>query len=300
VTTQYLSASAVDLVKVTEYSYEGNGYLANSTDVIIRDAQTLRSSMHFEYDSKGRTVQRISKDEQGIQTEKNCYTYNNADKIIRQDVYAGTSTDISYSTMTGYDNWGNVVYTRDPEGAEHFYSYSNTNCENQFVDSKGAPVNLFTNSFYSNSILSECHTLLVGEAFINNGKAQEAYYKYDTNGNLTETKTLFPTHDYAVFSGTFDESSQTTFDIDLTGLTITDGILVISSIAVPTQETLHETHSEVGKGWLKTGTWSGKYFMADYYKCYQGDPPECFDGQTKIGPFDHCPGTPNYTGYTTG
>jgi RHS repeat-associated protein len=299
VTAQYLSASALDLVKVTEYSYEGNGYLANSTDVIIRDAQTLQSFIHFEYDSKGRAIERISKDEQGIQTGKIVYTYSNADKVIRQDVYAGTSTDISYSVITGYDNWGNVVYARGPEGAEHFYSYAHTNCENQFVDSKGAPVSLFSNTFYTNSIPSECHTLLVGEAFINNGKVQETYYKYDTHGNMIETKTLFPTRNFAVFSGTFDENGQTTFDIDLTGLTITDGILVISSIAVPTQETLYETHSEAGKGWLNTGIWSGNYFMADYLKCYQGNPPECFDGQTRIGPFEHCPGAPDYTGYTT-
>ncbi|MGD2249992.1 MAG: RHS repeat-associated core domain-containing protein, partial [Candidatus Methanofastidiosia archaeon] len=99
-----------------------------------------------------------------------------------------------------------------------------------------------------------------------------------------------------VFSGEFDENGQTVFEFDLTGKTITDGILVISSIAVPTQETFYETHSEVGKGWLNTGSWSGKYFMADYYKCYNMD---CWDGETKIGPFIHYPGTPGYTGYTT-
>jgi RHS repeat-associated protein len=116
---------------------------------------------------------------------------------------------------------------------------------------------------------------------------------------MIETKTLYPTRDYAVFSGTFDENGQTTFDIDLTGLTIADAILVISSIAVPTQETFYETHSEVGKGWLNTGSWSGKYFMANYFRCYSSNPPDCFDGSTKIGPFEHYPGTPNYTGYTT-
>jgi RHS repeat-associated protein len=109
---------------------------------------------------------------------------------------------------------------------------------------------------------------------------------------------LYPTRDYTVFSGEFDENGQTVFEFDLTGKTITDGILVISSIAVPTQETFYETHSEVGKGWLNTGSWSGKYFMADYYKCVNTDPPECWDGETKIGPFTHYPGTPGYTGYT--
>ncbi|MGC1121084.1 MAG: hypothetical protein WBA22_08315 [Candidatus Methanofastidiosia archaeon] len=255
--------------------------------------------MHFEYDSKGRTTQRISKDENGTQTEKTAYTFNNADKVIRQDVYAGISTEISYSVITGYDNSGNVVYTRNPEGAEHYYSYINTTSQNEFIDSKGQPVQLFSNQFYTNSVPSHCHTLLVGEASINSGKVTESYYKYDSNGNMIETKTLFPTRDYAVFSGTFDENGQTAFSIDLTGLAITDAILVISSIAVPTQETFYETHSEAGKGWLDTGTWSGKYFMADYFRYYSTSPPDCFDGSTKIGPFEHYPGTPNYTGYTT-
>jgi hypothetical protein len=75
------------------------------------------------------------------------------------------------------------------------------------------------------------------------------------NGNLTETKTLSPTRDYAVFSGTFTEPGQTTSEFDLTGLTMTDGILVISSIAVPTSETLYETHSEPGTGYQNTGSW---------------------------------------------
>jgi hypothetical protein len=299
VTAQYISASALDLVKITEFSYTGSGYLSESTDVLVRDSQTLKSSMHFEYDSKGRTTERISKDENGTQTEKTVFTYNNGDKVIRQDVYAGTSTEISYSAITGYDSDGNVVYTRNPEGAEHFYSYANTNSQNKFIDSKGQPVQLFSNQFYANSVPSHCHTLPVGEAFINNGKVTESYYKYDSSGNLIETKTLYPTRDYTVFSGTFDENGQTTFDIDLTGLTITDSILVISSIAVPTQETFYETHSEVGKGWLDTGSWSGKYFMAEYFRCYSTNPPDCFDGSTKIGPFEHYPGTPNYTGYTT-
>ncbi|MBU7025016.1 MAG: RHS repeat protein, partial [Theionarchaea archaeon] len=299
VTTQYISASALDLVKITEFSYAGSGYLSQSTDVLISDSQTLKSSTHFEYDSKGRTTQRISKDENGTQTEKTVYTYNNGDKVVRQNIYAGTSTEISYSVIIGYDSGGNVIYTRNPEGAEHYYSYANTNSQNQFIDSKGQPVQLFSNQFYTNSVSSDCHILLVGEAFINSEKATETYYKYDSNGNMIETKTLYPTRDYAVFSGTFDENGQTTFDIDMTGLTITDAILVISSVAVPTQETFCETHSEVGKGWLDTGTWSGKYFMADYFRCYSTNPPDCFDGSTKIGPFEHYPGTPNYTGYTT-
>ena len=74
----------------------------------------------------------------------------------------------------------------------------------------------YSNTVYSNTVPSDCHTLIVGEALSNNGKVQETYYKYDTNGNVIETKTLFPTRDYAVFSGTFNETTQTTFEFDLT------------------------------------------------------------------------------------
>ncbi|MBU7016819.1 MAG: hypothetical protein HXS44_04875, partial [Theionarchaea archaeon] len=298
VVSQSISSSAVDLVKVVEFSYEGDSNLTWSSDVLIRDAQTLQSSMHFEYDSKGRPIERISKDSQGVQTQKAVYTYSGNDQVIREDIYSGTSPEISYSTITGFDDHGNITYSREPEGSEHFYSYANTNSQNQFTDSKGVPVVLFTNQFYINSIPSDCHTLLVGQAFINNGKVAETYYKYDISGNHIETKTLSPTRDYAAFSGVFDETGQNTFEFDLTGLTITDGIIVISSIAVPTSETLYETHSEPGKGYQNTGIWQGNYFMADYFRCVTTVPPDCFTGQTKVGPFEHYPGSPDYTGYT--
>ncbi len=295
VSAQYISASELDLVKVTEFSYEGEDYLSSSSDVIIRDAQTVHSSMHFEFDSKGRPTERVTKDEQGIQTEKIMYAYNDQNKIIRQDVYAGNSQQISYSVTLGYDHWRNTVYTRDPEGTEHFYSYANSTSANKFIDSKGSPVALFTNAFYTNTVPSNCHTLLLGEAFINSGKVKEVYNKYDANGNLTEIRVLFPTRDYTVFSGVFAEPGQTTFQFDLTGLTVTNGILVITSAPVPTSEIVYETHSEPGTGWHNTGTWNQKSFYADYTKCTGGD---CYDGQTEIGLFDHYPGSPTYTGYT--
>jgi RHS repeat-associated protein len=287
----------LNLVKKTEYSYTGDSYLSSSTDIVISDAQTLRSSVHFTYDSKGRPKTKLSRDEQGIQTEKICYTYNSRNEIICQNVYAGSSSTISYSTHTFYDDHGNLAYTRGPEGAEHFYSYANSSSQDRFTDSAGNSVPLFSNAFYTNTLPDDCHTLLIGEAFINEGVVTEVYYHYDTHGNLTETKTLYKTRDYAVYTGTFSESSQISFDMDLSDITLNDGILLISAIPTPTLETLYETHSEYERGWLNTGTWQDSYFLADYTQCTPE--PDCFSGQTKIGPFTHYPGTPSYTGYTT-
>ncbi len=259
VSAQYLSASELDLVRITEFSYEGEYNLPFSSDVIIRDSQTVQSSMHFTYDSRGRTAERVAKDKNGVQTEKIVYTYDTGDRILQQSVYAGNSQEISYSTMFGYDNWGNVTYSKDPEGAERFYSYANTSSGNQFTDSKGAPFNLFSNAFYSNMVPSHCHSLVLGDASSNMGKVKETYYRYDVKGNLTETKLLFPTRNYAIFSGTFDEGSQTSFTFDLSGVTLSSGILVITSIPVSTPETLHEIHSRGGKGWHNTGNWHSRW-----------------------------------------
>jgi RHS repeat-associated protein len=85
--------------------------------------------------------------------------------------------------------------------------------------------------------------------------------------------------------------------MDLSDITLNDGILLISAIPTPTLETLYETHSEYERGWLNTGNWQGSHFLADYTQCTPE--PDCFSGQTKIGPFTHYPGTPSYTGYTT-
>jgi hypothetical protein len=139
ITAQYISSSAVDLVKVLEFSYEGDSYLPYSCDVIIRDAQTLQSSMHLEYDPKGRILERISRDEHGVQTEKIVYTYNN-NKVIREDVYAGNSPDISYSTLTGYDDKGNVTYTlryKDPTGL--LFHCIDTECQDLFDEGEDPP-----------------------------------------------------------------------------------------------------------------------------------------------------------------
>jgi hypothetical protein len=59
VVSQYISTSALYTVKILEFSYEGDWYLPYSCDIMIRDSQTLKSSIHFEYDSCGRTIVRM-------------------------------------------------------------------------------------------------------------------------------------------------------------------------------------------------------------------------------------------------
>ena len=85
--------------------------------------------------------------------------------------------------------------------------------------------------------------------------------------------------------------------MDLSDITLNEGILFISATPTPTLQRVYETHSESGRGWLNTGTWQGASFLADYTQCTPE--PDCFSGQTEIGPFTHYPGTPKYMGYTT-
>ncbi len=50
----------------------------------------------------------------------------------QQDVYSGSVDTKTYSTMQSYDNWGNLVYSRDAQGHEKFASYANTSTSNVF------------------------------------------------------------------------------------------------------------------------------------------------------------------------
>ena len=71
---------------------------------------------------------------------------------------------ISASSVTAYDNWGNVIYTEGPTGQQNWYSYANTNSQNTFGTTG------FSDAFYTNnSISSNIHDVLVGQADWQNG-----------------------------------------------------------------------------------------------------------------------------------
>ncbi len=53
------------------------------------------------------------------------------------DTYAGAASQPSFSTESMSDEWGNVIYTRDPQGHEQFLSFNDTSARNAFPGDGG-------------------------------------------------------------------------------------------------------------------------------------------------------------------
>jgi RHS repeat-associated protein len=234
------------------------------------------------------------------QLKKTLYTYNSRNEVTKEDVYVGNTDDLSYSIYRRYDNWGNLIYSKDAVGQEKSYSYSNTDNSGVFVGHDGSPKAIFSNLFYSCTVPSNIHSALLGEAELqDNGTTIETYKQYDTDGNSIKARRLRgePTS-FVEFCGTFDESGTTNFSIDLTGIDF-QGNTVLGIQGLPKvnyQEQSEVRYATSGMGFTGGGYWQGKCFKA-YYRFFAGG--ELEEGYISVGPFTHYPGTSGYKRYTT-
>jgi YD repeat-containing protein len=206
-----------------------------------------------------------------------------------------------------YDNWGNIIYVKNAEGHEQFFSYANTDTAGFFVDNTGVLIRKFTNAFSNNTVPASVHTALLGTAEKqDNTYVREVYIAYDSEAHPTQSESAFGNATtYLTFSGTFNEKTgNTNFPVDLTGYTVTgNGILQITGN--PSDDTYQESHSTGCPGtgcqtcsWLSTGSeWSGSNYTVHWHCCPQTF--DCDEGYKSIGPFTHYPGTVGYQGYTT-
>jgi hypothetical protein len=162
-----------------------------------------------------------------------------------------------------YDNWGNIIYVKNAEGHEQFFSYANTDTAGFFVDNTGVLIRKFTNAFSNNTVPASVHTALLGTAEKqDNTYVREVYIAYDSEAHPTQSESAFGNATtYLTFSGTFNEKTgNTNFPVDLTGYTVTgNGILQITGN--PSDDTYQESHSTGCPGtgcqtcsWLSTGS----------------------------------------------
>jgi len=231
--------------------------------------------------------------------KKILYTYNANNEVIAEDYYLEGNETIAYSVQRRCDNWGNQIYLRSADGHESFYSYSNTITSGVFIDFQGNPRTDFSNVFYQNILPSNIHSLSLGTAELQDDDiAIETYQKYDSKGNLIETRNIFGNRTpYLSFSGTFDETGSTSFQIDLSGINIGGcSMLKIEGMPMVNQIEYTEVKSATGVGFTGTGYWKGKYFYAYWLKSIPGG---FDDGYTPVGPFTHYLGTTGYKKYTT-
>jgi RHS repeat-associated protein len=282
-------------------------HITASSVTVKNESDSVKGSYQFTVND-GLITERIVKNASGAAIRTFMYTYNTRHEITQESVYADGTT-LSYTNYYGYDNWGNMIYAKNAEGHEKFFSYANTDTEGFFIDNTGAIIRHFTNAFTNSTVPSSVHTALLGVAEKQDAVyVKEVYITYDVKAHPTQSKDLFGNHTtWLTYSGTFNEyTGDTSFPIDLTGHTVTgNGVLQITGQS--SADTYTETHAYTpgyGTGcrnadWTNC-SWQNQYYKTRYnYMC--GQCPDCdfYQGWAYIGPFTHYPGTVGYQSYST-
>jgi RHS repeat-associated protein len=173
--SQSISSNLINGQMVWSYSTieDGSGTIRSYLNYTFQ--QTPKSVMKVNAYDGAKTLQRIS------ETDSDTSGRTNETKII-----SPTGQSLASSTYS-YDNWGNLIYSKDNVGQQTWYSYANTNSQNSF-GSSGC-----STSFYSPNVSPNIHDLEVGQCDYQNGSGstqQQKYFEYDSNGNLLEEKVL--------------------------------------------------------------------------------------------------------------
>jgi RHS repeat-associated protein len=135
---------------------------------------------------------------------KDVKTLSEDRRRIDIDHYPGNNANPVEMTQK-YDSWGNLIFRRDYEDHDSYYSYSNTDSSGVFKDTN-TQVHFFSDSFYSGSVTPNVHSLLLGAAEQQNGAGSgciEQYNQYSFDGLLTQTKRLLNTS-WVATSYTYD------------------------------------------------------------------------------------------------
>jgi RHS repeat-associated protein len=295
-------------VRHCAFSYTGTfDSITSSTTTVKNESDVTKGSYNFTI-SDGLITQNVVKNASGTPVRKSTYTYNSGSQVTQESTYYDGST-LSFTNYYAYDNWGNVIYFKNAEGHEQFFSYANTNTSGFFKDKDGVIIKKFTNAFSNNTVPSSVHDALLGVAEKQDETyVKEMYLTYDSEAHPTQSGSAFGNATtYLTFSGTFNEKTgSTSFPVDLTGHTVIgNGVLEITGLA--SDDTYSENHSYTpgytagcnNATWTICGWWGNKYKTQYTYVC--GRCPDCdiYQGWANIGPFTHYPGTLGYQSYTT-
>jgi YD repeat-containing protein len=290
------------------FSYIGSfSAITSCTTAVKNESDTTQGSYEFTV-SDALITQQVAKNASSTAIKKTIFSYSSNKEITQQSVYNDGST-LSFTVYYTYDNWGNLIYLKNAEGHEQFFSYANTSTSGYFMDNTGAVIKQFTNAFSNSSVPSSVHTILLGKAEKQDATyMREVYFTYDAEAHPTQYKNSFGNAtSYQTYSGTFNEQTgNTSFSVDLTGHTVSgNAILEISGLA--SDSTYQETHQYTppyGSG-CKNANWSlcswsnNKYKTKYSYMCGKFPEVDIYEGWAYIGPFTHYPGTVGYQSYST-
>jgi RHS repeat-associated protein len=290
------------------YSYTGTFDEITYSTITVKNQSDVTQGSYYCTISDGLVTQRVVKNGSGTPIRKYTYTYSSNSEVNQESVY-NDGTNLSYTNYYAYDNWGNLIYFKNAEGHERFFSYANTDTSGIFLDNNGNIIKKFTNAFSNSSVPSSVHTALLGSAEKQDSTyMKETYVTYDSEAHPTQFKNYFGNETtYLTYSGTFNEKTgNTSFSVDLTGHTVTgNGILQITGLASDDNYTENHSYTPSYGGGCKNANWNYCGWQYNKYKTYYtytcGTCPNCdvYQGWAYIGPFTHYPGTLGYQSTTT-
>ncbi|MGD2250943.1 MAG: RHS repeat-associated core domain-containing protein [Candidatus Methanofastidiosia archaeon] len=299
-------------VRHAVYTYTGSfSQITSSETAIKNESDVVKGYYSFSINSNNLVTERKVKNASGTPIKKYTFAYNSNKQVTQINVY-NDGSNLSYTMYYGYDNWGNVIYYKNAQGHEQFFSYANTNTSGFFVDNNNSIIKTFTNAFSNNTVPASVHTAILGAVEKQDATSvREAYVTYDSEAHPTQAKASFGNYTtWKTYSGTFNEyTGDTSFSIDLTGHTVAgNGVLKISG--EPSTPTYQESHSHTpsypGCGvhettWDPCYGWISSYFKVTYLYVCGRCPMDCqiYQDTVSIGPFTHRPGTLGYQSYST-
>jgi RHS repeat-associated protein len=118
-------------IRSNRYDYTVVNGKVSYVVVTTYDAGTAKGSTVQMFDTVGGSSTTIQRDAGNVQLGKEVSWFGGG-AIGQVDVYPGASTSPAYSTSVGYDDWGNVIYSRDAVGHEKFASDVNTRYQGGF------------------------------------------------------------------------------------------------------------------------------------------------------------------------
>jgi RHS repeat-associated protein len=128
-----VDASTSALIRQTDYTYKivsGKVRFVNAADK--NEAGVVQGRTESVFVSNLKYSSETKKDAAGVQLSRSDTWYDQAGQPMRVDTYKGGSQGVNYSEYTSYDDWGNVIFTKNAMGYESYASCANTKTQNSF------------------------------------------------------------------------------------------------------------------------------------------------------------------------
>lgn len=121
------------LIRQASFSYYvvgGNVKFANVTQ--LDETGRTQGRTEYVFQSVLKYTCETQKNTTGVQMGRTVTWYDTRGQPTRVDTYKGSSQSANYTEYTGYDDWGNAIFTKDALGHETYLSYANTKTSSSF------------------------------------------------------------------------------------------------------------------------------------------------------------------------